>query len=195
MMVGGLGPWGGPAPQPAAVAAPDRIPPVPTLAPGQTPPMTLERARPTHIDIADLGVHAEVGEVGLETDGSIEVPDLSSPDLTGWFNLGPSPGEVGPAAIVGHVDSRRSGAAVFYPLGGTTTGTRIEVTRSDGTVAVFTVDLVESYDKETFPYDAVFADTGYPTLRLITCGGSFDDRRGSYTHNIVVYATLTTVVK
>jgi len=193
MMVGGLSPWAGTAPQPAAVAAPDRLPPVPRLAQGQTPPITLERARPTRIDIADLGVHADITDVGLEPDGTIEVPDLSSPDLTGWFELGPSPGEVGPAAIVGHVDSRRSGAAVFYPLGGITAGTRIEVTRADGAVAVFTVDLVESYDKDDFPYDAVFADTGYPSLRLITCGGSFDRLRGSYTHNVVVYATLSTV--
>jgi hypothetical protein len=31
---------------------------------------------------------------------------------------------------------------------------------------------------------------GYPSLRLITCGGPFDQATGHYTDNIIVYAHL-----
>lgn len=193
LMFLGASPWAVSAPQPVQITATDRFPPVPSLPADQAPPIELDRSVPTRIEIADVGLSADVTKVGLESDGAIEVPDLERPELTGWFELGPAPGEAGPAAIVGHVDSRSGGAAVFYALGGLDAGMHVDVTRSDGTVARFTVDLVESYAKREFPYGTVFADTGYPALRLITCGGDFDERTGSYSHNVVVYATLTEV--
>src|SRR5690606_37082380 len=122
--------------------------------------------------------------------GTIEAPDLDSPEQTGWYSHGPAPGQIGAAALVGHVDSRRSGAAVFYDLGSLAPGDAITVTRRDGRLARFTVDLVESYPKAKFPYGAVFTNTGYAALRLITCGGDFDAERRTYVNNIVVYATM-----
>lgn len=193
LMLGGVSPWAASAPQPEVVATPDAFPQVPSLPADQTPPIQLDRSEPVRIEIAELGLSAEVTKVGLDSDGAIDVPDLARPELTGWFELGPSPGEVGPAAIVGHVDSQTNGAAVFFPLGGLEAGANIDVTRADGSTARFSVDLVESYEKQEFPYGTVFADTGYPALRLITCGGGFDKLTRSYTHNIVVYATLTDI--
>ncbi|GAA4895698.1 sortase (surface protein transpeptidase) [Stackebrandtia albiflava] len=193
LFLGGISPWTLSASQPAPAAAPEEPPPVPSLPPGAEPPHVLPRAEPVRIEIDSAGVSAPVAEVGLAEDGTIEVPALSVADTAGWFSLGPSPGEVGPAAIVGHVDSRFTGAAVFYRIGELVAGDEIRVERADGTVAVFQVDLVRSYPKADFPYGAVFTGTGYPALRLITCGGRFDEADRSYTHNVVVYATLVSV--
>ncbi|HZE38211.1 MAG TPA: class F sortase [Stackebrandtia sp.] len=190
LMLGGLTPWAVYAPRPDTVAHPASLPPVPTLAPGQHAPEALRRSAPTVVDIAAIGVHADVVPVGLHRDGTIAVPSLRRPELAGWFRSGPSPGESGVAALVGHVDSRASGAAVFYELGALAPGAAIEVSRADGSRARFLVDLVESYPKRRFPYGAVFGDTGYAALRLITCGGSFDAGHRSYRDNIVVYATM-----
>lgn len=151
----------------------------------------MARSAPKRVRIEALGVDAAVSEVGVDVDdGTIGAPDLQRPHTVGWFHPGPAPGEIGPSALVGHVDSRRDGAAVFYEIGALEPGDAVEIVREDGSTAVFSVDMTASYDKTEFPYGAVFADTGYAGLRLITCGGDFDDNRRSYSHNTVVYATL-----
>ncbi len=61
--------------------------------------------------------------------------------------------------------------------------------RSDGrTVVNFRVTKVASYLKKAFPSEEVYGPTPGSSLRLITCGGSFDRDRGSYRSNIVVFA-------
>src|SRR5689334_3071426 len=74
---------------------------------------TLSRAEPIRIEIPAIDVHAPVGPVGVTAQGAMEVPPLDRPGETGWYVYGPTPGELGPAVIVGHVDSTR-GPAVFF---------------------------------------------------------------------------------
>jgi len=136
--------------------------------------------------IPALGVHASFVKLGLNPDGTIQVPD----DVThvGWYTLGPSPGEIGPAVVLGHVDSATRGAGVFYKLGGAKIGASIEISRADGTTVNFTVYAVREYSKGAFPTDTVYGNTSDPELRLITCGGRFDRATGHYLSNIVVFA-------
>lgn len=65
----------------------------------------------------------------------------------------------------------------------------ISVGRADGSVVVFTVDGMRRYPKDEFPSLVVYGDTDYPALRLITCGGAFDQSTGHYEDNIVVFAS------
>ena len=57
--------------------------------------------------------------------------------------------------------------------------------RSDGTVAHFVVDSVESFDKDAFPTARVYGLTSGPALRVVTCGGVFDRGARSYLDNVV----------
>ncbi|MEV0408646.1 class F sortase [Actinoallomurus sp. NPDC050550] len=142
---------------------------------------------PLHLDVPKIGIHASLLQVGLDHDGSVAVPPLSRAHLAGWYDKGPSPGERGPAVLVGHVDSKK-GPAVFYRLGNLRPGDTVEVTRRDGVVATFTVDSVERVSKKHFPTQRVYGDLGFAGLRLITCGGDFDGH--SYLDNTIVYAHL-----
>src|SRR4026209_2820496 len=72
---------------------------------------------PTRISIPSLGVRAKVIKVGRAADGSIDTPAADPAKATGWYRLGPTPGELGTAVIVGHVDTA-SQPAVFHRLGG-----------------------------------------------------------------------------
>jgi sortase (surface protein transpeptidase) len=90
--------------------------------------------------------------------------------------------------VVGHVDSAVAGAGVFFHLRDLEEGARIEVERSDGSVAEFAVTRVVLVGKDEFPTEEVYGSTEQPTLRLITCGGSFDQGAGSYRGNVIVYA-------
>jgi sortase (surface protein transpeptidase) len=144
-------------------------------------------AAPTGLQVPAIGVNTTVVPLGQNADGTAQVP--SGFNFTGWYDLGPKPGQVGPAVILGHVDST-SGPAVFYRLGSLLPGDAITV--DDGSQAVsFVVSRVVTYAKDQFPTAEVFGPTPDAELRLITCGGPFDYSIGHYEDNIVVYAVAT----
>jgi sortase (surface protein transpeptidase) len=147
-----------------------------------------QAADPVRIRIPAIGVEAAV--VALEVDAQGVLPPPATNGETGWWRAGPEPGEPGPAVVVGHVDSRQ-GPAVFFRLRQLVPGDEIAVDRADGSTAVFTVGRNERYGKHAFPTDAVYGDTPDAQLRLITCGGGFDRRAGSYLDNQVVFANRT----
>lgn len=152
----------------------------------------LARSVPVSLDVPSIGIHgASLVQLGLASDGSIQVPPLGPGSPAGWFTGSPTPGSLGPSVILGHVDSATAGPAIFFALGRLRPGDTAAVTRTDHVVAVFEIDSVEQYPKSGFPTLAVFGNTNRAALRLITCGGTFNPATGSYESNIVVYAHLT----
>lgn len=141
--------------------------------------------RPVRVRIPEIDVDADVIDLGLNVDGTLEVPtDFAQ---TGWYTGRSVPGAVGPSVVVGHVDSF-SGPAVFYQLSDLEAGDTIEIHRSDGVVARFRVTRTKMVDKDEFPTVEVYGPTEAPTLRLITCGGDFDQSARSYEGNFLVFA-------
>ena len=131
-----------------------------------------------------------VGSIGLRPDGRVEEPPLSKPNLTGWYDEGVTPGEVGPAVILGHVDANGK-PAVFARLKDLKPGDKIAVSRRDGTTATFAVQTAQRVDKDAFPHKKVFGESlDHASLRLVTCGGAFDKTIGHYRDNLIVYAKL-----
>ena len=150
-------------------------------------PVTLPRSEPVRVTIPALGVGTRVMRLGLTGDGAMEVPPGAYP--AGWFDQSPTPGELGPAVLAGHVDwNGRTGA--FWGLRRLHRGDRVVVDRADGSTATFAVDRVARYAKDEFPSGSVYGDIDTAGLRLITCGGDFDQHADSYRDNVVVYATL-----
>ncbi|WP_442935309.1 class F sortase [Micromonospora sp. CPCC 206061] len=145
---------------------------------GKPPPRefpVLEPSRPVRISVPSIGLRAAVHGVGLADDGSIGVPAATQHQEAGWYRDSPTPGQFGPAIIVGHVDSR-TGPAVFHDLREVRPGARIEISRRDGSVAIFEVNSVERFDKKHLPARRLYADFSRPSLRLITCGGRWVGR-------------------
>ena len=162
--------------------------PVAPVAPVDLGPI-MRGSAPVRLDVPSIGVHTSTFvDLGRAADGSIEVPtDFAA---VGFYTPGPTPGQFGPAVIAGHVDSHQ-GPAVFYRLGALRAGARISVGRKDGSTATFVVDKVASYPKARFPTSEVYGNTtSRAELRLITCGGSFDDRSGHYVDNVIAFAHL-----
>lgn len=151
----------------------------------------LPRSVPTRVSIPRIGVSATVHPVGLDDAGDIAVPALSEKNTVGWYRLGPTPGQDGPAVLVGHVDTR-AGPSVFASLGKLKQGDRVLVSRKDSRLATFRVDAVRAYPKSAVPTGQVYGDFSRPGLRLITCGGDWIGGDLGYADNIVVYASLTT---
>jgi hypothetical protein len=167
-------------------------PPAPGIpAPSTVQGPTLPASQPVHLEVPAIGVSSDLLDLGLNPDGTVEVPPLAKDSKAGWYRDSPTPGEVGPALILGHVDSAEYGPGVFFRLGDLRPGDEISVTRADATTAVFRVDRVASYSKDAFPTLEVYGNTDDAELRLITCGGDFDPAARSYLNNIVAYASLT----
>lgn len=143
---------------------------------------------PVRLDVPAIGVHTGLLRLGVQSDGTVEVPPLESPDA-GWYVHSPAPGDVGPAVVLGHVDSARTGPGPFSRLGALAPGDEVVVTRADGSTVTFRVDRVSTFPKTAFPSDAVYGDVDRPELRLVTCGGTFDREARSYRDNVVVFAT------
>ncbi|MGW8730919.1 class F sortase [Streptomyces sp. NPDC055808] len=146
---------------------------------------------PTAISIPAIGVHHALLSLGQNKDGTLEVPPMSDVSAPGWYRNSPTPGQVGPAVILGHIDGTTGAKGVFYALGALRPGDTVSVTRSDRTVAVFRIDGVNTYPKDAFPTLTVYGNTPNSQLRLITCGGRFDRATQHYLDNTVAYATLT----
>ena len=149
--------------------------------------MPLPRSRPVSLSVPALRVTSEVMELGLAADGSMEVPPGASP--VGWYDRSPTPGELGPAVLAGHVDWDGERGA-FAGLRLLRPGDGVTVDRADGSTARFLVERVAEFPKDAFPTEAVYGDIDHAGLRLITCGGDFDEDTGSYEDNVVVFARL-----
>ncbi|MFG2879678.1 class F sortase [Streptomyces sp. NPDC048337] len=146
---------------------------------------------PDRIKIPAIGVDAPLDSVGLDSQGVMQEPDFAKPKDAAWYKDGPTPGEQGAAAIVGHMDTPKVPEAVFFNLKTLKKDQRIEVHRADGSTAVFAVDEVGTFKKDAFPTDKVYGDThGKAELRLITCGGNLTADR-HWDANVVVFAHLT----
>jgi len=149
---------------------------------------------PVALRIPSIAVSTSVIRLGLNPDRTLQVPPLNYAGTheVGWYQLGPAPGQMGAAIIVGHVDST-SGPAVFYRLGSLTAGDTVQVIAANCETSTFVITTVAVYSKANFPTERVYGPTSDAELRLITCGGAFDAATGHYLSNIVAYATTVHV--
>lgn len=162
------------------VSETDRVSP---LALRGTP---MNKSVPIRLQIPAIGVDTSFVNLGLTTGGFMEV--TRSGFDAGWYTGAPTPGEIGPAIIIGHSNwDKRPG--VFYNLDSLKINDKVTVGRRDGSVATFRVKRVELFAKNNFPTNTVYGNINYAGLRLITCGG-YSTKTGQNEKNIVVFAEL-----
>jgi hypothetical protein len=152
----------------------------------------LSASPPVSLSIPAINVNSSgMLHVGQTAQGGLQVPP-HGPDYNkvGWYRNSPMPGSLGPAVLVGHIDSAAEGPSVFFRLAAVRPGDLIRVTRADRSVATFKVDDVKRFRKIDFPTQLVYGNTNHAALRIITCGGQFDRDSGSYVDNTVVLASL-----
>ncbi|MEV8564946.1 class F sortase [Streptomyces sp. NPDC051322] len=145
-------------------------------------------AAPARVSIPSIGVSSSLLRLGLNADGTVEVPPADKGMTAGWYTGSTAPGERGAAVIIGHNDTR-FGKAVFHDLKKLDKGADIAVLNTLGKSVHFTVTGTDSVSKKAFPTDKVYDKTPNATLRLITCDGSFD-AQGHPVNNLIVYARL-----
>jgi hypothetical protein len=181
------------------------VPLAPPVASKSVPPTVIKRTSskpltipvvarsiPVALSVPAIGLWVGLSTLGLNPDGTVQVPtDIQQP---GWYRLGPTPGQVGSAVILGHVDSYQ-GPAVFFELRTLQVGDVVHVMLADDVVVNFSVTAVAMYLKDQFPDQLVYGPHGNSALQLVTCGGTFDSQTGHYLSNVVVYTSLVSFGK
>ncbi|MFE4862399.1 class F sortase [Streptomyces sp. NPDC056670] len=167
---------------PPSISAASSAPAAPEAA------AALPASKPVRVRIPAAGVDAgPVLDLGLAADGTVEVPSVADAGRIGWYDKGVTPGQKGPAVLIGHFDTVE-GPAVLRNVSKVKVGDAVSVVRADGRTAEFKVRALEQVDKKTFPTQKVYGDTDRPELRIITCGGELTG--GHRPDNIILYADL-----
>ncbi len=190
-------PMQAPSVQPTSAATPAPPTQVPPPQPGSAvavsvPPVITGAAPrnvglPVRVIIPSIGVDATIEQVGVATDGAMATPE--DPWNTGWYAPGIRPGQVGNAAIAGHVDYHGIGPVVFWDLNKLSTGAEVFVVTDAGQTLRFTVRGSEYYTPENAPLQDIFGAATTLNLNLITCGGTFDPTTRHYDQRLVVFTS------
>lgn len=168
-------------PAPEASAKP---PPPPSVADAMPP------SEPVSVRLPSIDVSSPIHGLGLDAQGKLKVPSGDRYDEVAWYEGSPTPGDVGPAVLEGHVTGSGHDPSVFFELGDVRAGDEVEVDRADGTTATFEVTDVKKSPKDDFPRIDVYGATKGPELRIITCGGTYDEDARRHLENVIVFAEL-----
>jgi sortase A len=158
---------------------------LPTPTPTPTPPPI---AKPVSLNIPKFGIVAPIEEVGVDVNGTMQVP--SGSNSVGWLDLGPKPGEQGSAVLDGHYDYNNGSPAIFYNLSKLEVGDPVYIVTADNKQLVFQVTDIKVYPVKEVPLGDIFGRTDKPRLNLITCDGVWNLQDQNYTHRTVVFSEL-----
>lgn len=167
--------------------------PAPSVPASASPSPGLVASAPVEVRLPTIDVVSVLHPLGLAADGTLEVPTGPLYDQAAWYSGSPTPGEIGPTVIEGHVTSSGGRPSVFFELGAVATGDRVEVDREDGRTVVYEVYRVDRFAKDAFPTVDVYGSTPGPELRVITCGGEFDEGSEHHVDNTVLFARQVSI--
>jgi LPXTG-site transpeptidase (sortase) family protein len=149
--------------------------------PGSEP--EFDAGTPVQLLIPRIGVDAPVVAVGVTPAGHMDTP--KGGDKTGWYALGPEPGDEGSAVIAGH-SGMRSGPAAFDELVQVEPGDRLYVVDDAGATIEFRVRETRTYAWDAKPAGVFTSEEGRH-LNLITCTGSWDAAAGTHSERLIVF--------
>mgnify|MGYP003393986167 CR=1 FL=1 len=150
---------------------------------GTTPPAPT-REIPTRLSIPSIVLNTTVIAMGINKEGEMDVPSGRGKSV-GWYKYGAAPGEVGSAVLDAHV------YAAFSKLKNVQIGQDIYTSSPSGKKQHFKVTHSMIYKVGDVPRELLFnRQGGGKHLHLITCHGTFSKKMNTYTHRLIVYATL-----
>lgn len=116
----------------------------------------------------------------------MEAPN--GPKNTGWYKLGPRPGDVGSAVIAGHYGQWKSGeGSVFDNLHKLQKGDKIYIQDEKGTITAFAVRESRTYGRDDDATSVFAANDGLAHLNLITCEGAWNEVEKGRLYRLVVF--------
>lgn len=136
-------------------------------------------------EIPAIGVASDV--VAVEAaDRVLQIPP--QPWVVGWWREGVGVGaRSGTAVLAAHLDSRQYGTGPFVRATSLRPGDAMTIGTDGGARHRYVVSEVETYRKESLPYERLFDQAGHARVVLVTCGGRFRAEAGGWDSNVVVF--------
>ncbi len=138
---------------------------------------------PVRVIAPSIGLDAPIQNMGLNAKGELDVPDGST-GYVGWYRDGVVPGFVGSAVFDAHV------FAAFQDLRHVPVGGDIYVVTAAGRTLHFVVQDSLVYKLGDLSPHTLFGTRDAKRLNLITCAGQPTSDGSTYTHRLVVFATM-----
>jgi len=140
---------------------------------------------PVILKIPSIDVDSTVEQVGLTSDGAMDVPKTR--DNVAWFSLGSRPGEVGSAVMAGHYGIKDGKGSVFDNLHKLNKGDKLYIEDEKGIITTFVVRESRRFDSQADATKVFGSNDGESHLNLVTCEGIWDEASGGYTQRLVVF--------
>jgi LPXTG-site transpeptidase (sortase) family protein len=139
---------------------------------------------PADLRLPTLEIEATVEPVGT-TNRVLEIPP--KPTVVGWWKDGAKPGgNDGTVVLTAHLDSRTYGVGPFVKAKDLKRGDPMTLRDAKGRTYRYTVDRVDTFEKQALPYERLFRQSGPERVVFVTCGGSYDADNGGWDSNVVV---------
>jgi sortase family protein len=152
----------------------------------------LARSGPARVEIGHANISVPVRPVGGRVGGGTNAPSRTRERTAALHRDGQSPGEAGPAVIVGYLDSG-AGPAPFHRLARVERGDRVKVIRRDGRIVWFKVDSIRRGQKPSVSQGRPMGAADRPELRLMTRPAGSGQSRRDDPGNLMVSARLVPV--
>lgn len=143
---------------------------------------------PIRLKIPSLNVNTSIEATGLTLAGAMG--STKGPDNVAWFSPGTRPGMEGSAVIAGHYGWKDGIAAVFDRLRDLKKGDKIYIEDANGSTTVFIVREQKKYDQDADASPIFYSHDGKAHLNLITCEGTWDKYKKSYSDRLVVFTEM-----
>ena len=141
---------------------------------------------PARLIIPAIQVDTAITTVGLTSDGAMDVkPGLAQ---AAWYEPGPRPGDNGSAVLAGHYGPYNGKPSLFDNLSVLKLGDEIQVQDAAGVLVTFVIRETKRYDPEADTAAIFSSRDGKAHLNLITCDGTWDAAKKTYSNRLVVFA-------
>ncbi|MFZ2125250.1 MAG: class F sortase [Candidatus Saccharimonadales bacterium] len=141
---------------------------------------------PIRLKIPAINVDTTITYAGITPDGLMDI--TKDPNVVAWYELGPRPGQLGSAVIAGHYGWMDEKAAIFNKLHTLSAGDEIFVVDSRGLTTAFVVTRSQKYNPDADAADVFKSNDGKAHLNLVTCNGTWDNAKQSYSNRLVIFA-------
>ncbi len=142
---------------------------------------------PTNIKIPKIQVDAYLENLGLTSKWAVDVPKWGV--NAAWYNLGPRPGEVGNAIIMGHYGRWKNGQwSVFDHLHKLIKGDQIYIEDEQWTIISFVVTKIQRYNPSDAATEVFISNSTGSHLNIITCDWDWNKITKHYPGRLVIFA-------
>lgn len=148
----------------------------------------LKPGLPVKLKIPIINIDTTIESVGLTPQGDMGVPN--GIENSGWYMLGPRPGEKGSAVIDGHYGWIDGRPAVFNKINELVKGDILYIEDEEGIVTKFVVSASQTYNPSDDAETVFRSNDGKAHLNLITCQGIWENSQNTYSNRLVVFAEI-----